>query len=102
MTPQQQSESALLLHTDPIDQNGTDLFAVREALFGLDSNVYFTNRKLETKDMNLLYNIADVTTLTFDGNETAPTPVNFNGVFSFLRFKTNASPISITKILIRN
>jgi glycosyltransferase involved in cell wall biosynthesis len=63
LNPEQQSESALLLHTDPIDQNGTDLFAVREALFGKESNVYFTNTKLETKDMNLLYNIADITIL---------------------------------------
>lgn len=63
LSPQQQSETALLLHTDPIDQNGTDLLAVREALFGRNSNVYFTNRKLSTQDMNLLYNISDVTIL---------------------------------------
>ena len=46
---------------------------------------------------------ADVATLTFTGTETMPTPVNFNGVFSFLRFKTNATPAdTITKILVRN
>lgn len=46
---------------------------------------------------------ADISTLTFTGNETEPTPVNFNGVFSFLRFKTNADPANtITKILVRN
>jgi glycosyltransferase involved in cell wall biosynthesis len=58
-----QKDTALLLHTDPIDQNGTDLFAVREALFGKESNVYFTNTKLDTPKMNLLYNIANVTIL---------------------------------------
>jgi hypothetical protein len=46
---------------------------------------------------------ADIDTLTFTGTETEPTPVNFNGVYSFLRFKTDASPAdTITKILVRN
>ena len=46
---------------------------------------------------------ADVATLTFTGSETTPIPVNFNGVFSFLRFKTTANPAdTITKVLIRN
>ena len=46
---------------------------------------------------------ADVATLTFSGTETTPTPVNFNGVFSHIRFKTDANPADkITKVLIRN
>ena len=46
---------------------------------------------------------ADIATLAFTGNETVPTPVNFNGVFSHLRFKTDANPADkITKILVRN
>ena len=46
---------------------------------------------------------ADVATLTFSGTETQPTPVNFNGVFSYLRFVASADPAStITKILVRN
>ena len=46
---------------------------------------------------------ADISTLTFTGTETEPTPVNFNGVFSHLRFKTDANPADkITKILVRN
>lgn len=46
---------------------------------------------------------ADVDTLTFNGTETEPVPSNFNGVYSFLRFKTDASPAdTITKILVRN
>ena len=46
---------------------------------------------------------ADVTTVTFTGSETEPTPVNFNGVFSHLRFKATANPANtITKILVRN
>ena len=48
-------------------------------------------------------NWADVATLTFAGNETEPTPVNFNGVYSFIRFKTDTSPAdTITKVLVRN
>jgi hypothetical protein len=46
---------------------------------------------------------ATVSTLTFNGSETQPTPVNFNGVFSYLRFKTDADPANkITKVLVRN
>jgi len=45
---------------------------------------------------------ADVSTVTLTGNETEPTPQNFNGVFSFLRFKTITDPSTISKILIRN
>jgi len=63
LTPEQQSDIALLLHTDAIDQNGTDLYAVRELLFGKINNVYFTEKKLDTAGMNVLYNISDVTVL---------------------------------------
>jgi hypothetical protein len=46
---------------------------------------------------------ANVSTLTFTGSETQPTPVNFNGVYSYLRFKTDADPANtITKVLVRN
>ena len=47
---------------------------------------------------------ADVITVSLDGSsETEPVPVNFNGVFSYLRFKTNADPAdTIEKILVRN
>jgi len=46
---------------------------------------------------------ADITTLTFTGSETEPTPTNFNGVYSYLRFKSTANPANkISKILVRN
>lgn len=45
---------------------------------------------------------ADVVTTEFDGTETEPVPVNFNGVYSYMRFKTDASSSTITKILVRN
>lgn len=46
---------------------------------------------------------ADVTTVTFTGAETEPVPVNFNGVYSFIRVVATADPAdTITKILVRN
>ena len=46
---------------------------------------------------------ADITTVSFTGSETEPTPVNFNGVYSYLRFKTSQNPTDkISKILVRN
>jgi len=46
---------------------------------------------------------ADVSTITFTGSETEPTPINFNGVFSYLRFKATADPANkISKVLVRN
>jgi len=48
-------------------------------------------------------NWTTISTLTFDGTETQPTSANFNGVYSFLRFKASADPENkITKILVRN
>jgi len=55
---------ALIMHTQPVDNNGTDLYAVREAICDPDYvNVYFSSNKLNTNQMNWLYNIADVTML---------------------------------------
>jgi len=47
-------------------------------------------------------NWADLSTSTFTGIEDEPVPLNFNGVYSYLRFKTNSNPATITKILVRN
>lgn len=46
---------------------------------------------------------ADVKQVAFTGAETEPTPINFNGVFSYIRFKSTADPTNkISKILVRN
>ena len=46
---------------------------------------------------------ADVATLTLTGLETEPTPVNFNGVYTYLRLVASSNPADkITKILVRN
>jgi glycosyltransferase involved in cell wall biosynthesis len=65
LTKEQRSKVALLMHTDPIDPNGTDLLAVKKLLFGNDNsyNIIFTNRKYSPYEMNLLYNSIDVTAL---------------------------------------
>jgi hypothetical protein len=46
---------------------------------------------------------ADIDTITFSGTENEPTPINFNGVFSYLRFVADTDPANtVTKILVRN
>ena len=66
--------------------------------FAGDITVQATLENQITNDTNW----ADVTTTTFTGSETEPQPVNFSGVYSYLRFKTSTSPTTITKILVRN
>jgi len=50
----------LLMHTSPVDQNGTDLYAVVESVCP-DYEVKFINTKVEQTTLNELYNIADCT-----------------------------------------
>lgn len=60
LTPEQQEECLLVLHTEVTSQHGTDLQAVVEYLFGPNStNVIISSRKLPQEQMNWLYNIAD-------------------------------------------
>jgi glycosyltransferase involved in cell wall biosynthesis len=56
----ERKKCAIVMHTHPKDDNGTDLPAVADALLP-DLNVIFSGGKLETDQMNYLYNIADVT-----------------------------------------
>ncbi len=50
----------LLLHTAPIDPNGTDLVEVAKKLCP-DYDIKFSNTKIEQVDLNKLYNLADCT-----------------------------------------
>jgi len=59
LTPEESSKCALLLHTDPVDENGTDLPAVVAALCP-EYDVIFSAEKLPNIAMNYLYNMADV------------------------------------------
>jgi glycosyltransferase involved in cell wall biosynthesis len=53
-------KTAFVLHTQPVDQNGTDLPAVVQELCP-DLNIIFSTNKLSNQHLNYLYNIADVT-----------------------------------------
>jgi glycosyltransferase involved in cell wall biosynthesis len=62
LSDEQARKCAFVLHTQVVDDNGTDLEAVREMLFGSDSkyNIIFSNQLLDPKGMNMLYNSSDV------------------------------------------
>jgi len=61
LTPEQAKKCAFVLHTQVVDENGTDLEAVRELLLNEDyHNVIFSNQVLDPKGMNMLYNCSDV------------------------------------------
>ena len=59
--PKEQADKCcLLMHTQPRDQNGTDLPVVAKTI-APDYKVYFSENKLSVVQLNYLYNIADVT-----------------------------------------
>lgn len=52
--------ATLLMHTDPFDHEGTNLYAVCEA-FGVDKDtIIFSKDRIEFDMMNIIYNISDV------------------------------------------
>jgi glycosyltransferase involved in cell wall biosynthesis len=57
---EKRDKTAFVLHTQPSDNNGTDLPAVVQEMCP-DLNIIFSTQKLENKHLNYLYNIADVT-----------------------------------------
>lgn len=50
----------LLMHTQPLDENGTDLYATQKALLP-NARVIYSQNQVAPKILNFLYNIADVT-----------------------------------------
>ena len=64
LTLEQAKKCAFLLHTQPVDNNGTDLLAVTEMLCGDGEegryNIIFDNVKHPTEKMGWLYNCTDV------------------------------------------
>ena len=52
-------KATLLMHTDPNDREGPNLFAVVEAL-GIKENVVFSNQRLDFAGINTMHNISDV------------------------------------------
>ena len=61
------SKVLLLMHTAAIDQNGTDLFAVKETICP-DYDVRFSEARITQDQLNYLYNLSDVT-INIAGNE---------------------------------
>jgi len=61
------SKVCLVMHTQPTDQNGTDLPVVAETLAS-DCNIIFSDRRISTEELNYLYNMADCT-INIAGNE---------------------------------
>lgn len=57
----------LLMHTQAVDENGTDLVAVKEAICP-NYYVMFSEARISQPDLNYLYNMADVT-VNIAGNE---------------------------------
>ena len=65
LSVEEKEETMLLLHTQPVDSNGTDLNAVIDLLAPSEEgyNIHFTGGQLSAEEMNYLYNIADATIL---------------------------------------
>jgi glycosyltransferase involved in cell wall biosynthesis len=61
LTEEQAKRCAFVLHTQVVDDNGTDLGAVKEMLFGDNEkyNIIFSDKVLDPVGMNLLYNSTD-------------------------------------------
>ncbi len=59
--PEDQKDNVLLLmHTQPVDQNGTDLRAIWENI-APECKLLFSEAKVGAPDLNAIYNVADVT-----------------------------------------
>ena len=50
----------LLMHTQPIDENGTDLYAVIETMAS-ECNIIFSEKRRPQEELNLIYNMVDAT-----------------------------------------
>ena len=60
LTKEQAHKCSLVLHTQPQDENGTDLYVVRDLLFKDYPNaIIFSPNKISQQELNCLYNIAD-------------------------------------------
>jgi glycosyltransferase involved in cell wall biosynthesis len=59
MSQEEVDKIAIILHTDPVDDNGTDLPKVAQVICP-GRNVVFSNQKLPYQGLNFMYNMADV------------------------------------------
>lgn len=69
LPPDEAKKVRIVLHTQPVDENGTDLPAViRDVVPHIQPLVVFSANRTETEHLNHLYNIADVT-INLSSNE---------------------------------
>lgn len=60
LTKEEAKDCVLVMHTTPVDPNGTDLPEVVKNVCS-DYDVIFTEKKFTTEELNYLYNLSDVT-----------------------------------------
>jgi glycosyltransferase involved in cell wall biosynthesis len=60
LSKEEADKCALIMHTSPKDQNGTDLPVVANTL-APNYNVLFSDQKVSGQQLNAMYNLADVT-----------------------------------------
>ena len=60
LSKEEAKKCCLLMHTQPRDENGTDLPVVAKRL-APEYNVFFSDSRLSTQQLNYLYNMSDVT-----------------------------------------
>lgn len=69
LTPEQRERVRMVMHTQPVDDNGTDLPAViRDVTPSMEKYIIFSPDRVEASYLNQLYNIADVT-INLSSNE---------------------------------
>ena len=59
LSAENRSKALLLMHTNPVDNNGTDLKAVAKNV-APGCKILFSEAKLTPEDLNAMYNVADV------------------------------------------
>ena len=57
----------MVMHTQPIDENGTNLFAVKDKI-AKDCEIIFSDSKVSAETLNYMYNLADCM-INISGNE---------------------------------
>lgn len=101
-----EDESASLWYTESIDAqpalNGNSALHTAAVYTDGFAGTFTVEATLDNQpSLNTFW--ANVGSLVLDGTETEPTPINFNGVYSHIRFKVDADPTDlISKVLVRN
>ena len=61
LRPEERSKVCLLMHTQPVDENGTDLPRTIDECCSPETNVVFAPNRYSEEQLNYLYNMGDVT-----------------------------------------